>query len=344
MEPMLATPATGPAELPRGPEWAFEVKWDGVRALADTTSGRLRLWSRNEREITPAYPELAGLAGAAGRDPRRRDRPDGRRHPVVHAPSRSACTCATSRRAAALAARQPVTFLVFDVLRLCGRRRHPDALRRAPRDSSRGSRCPSTCSSPPSTRTAQDLWGVTKQLGLEGVVAKRRSSTYQPGRRSDGLGQGAAPPHARGARLRLAARRPTGSGRLGAVLFGARDADGALRFLGRAGSGLSGPKATADARAARGARAGGLAVRRGDPRPSTRAARAGSTRSSSSTPCTWPATPRAACASPWSAACAPTPTPTRGSSRDTRAADGGRRGPRGPRQPPREGHVPRRPG
>ena len=36
---MLATPATGPAELPRGPEWAYEVKWDGVRALADTTSG-----------------------------------------------------------------------------------------------------------------------------------------------------------------------------------------------------------------------------------------------------------------------------------------------------------------
>ena len=57
---MLATPATGPAELPRGPEWAYEVKWDGVRALADTTSDRLRLWSRNEREITAAYPSCAG--------------------------------------------------------------------------------------------------------------------------------------------------------------------------------------------------------------------------------------------------------------------------------------------
>ena len=35
VEPMLATPATGPVELPRAPEWAFEVKWDGVRALAE---------------------------------------------------------------------------------------------------------------------------------------------------------------------------------------------------------------------------------------------------------------------------------------------------------------------
>src|SRR6188768_1137857 len=59
VEPMLATPATGPAGLPRGSEWAFEVKWDGVRALADTTSGTLRLWSRKEREITLAYPELS---------------------------------------------------------------------------------------------------------------------------------------------------------------------------------------------------------------------------------------------------------------------------------------------
>ena len=58
---MLATPATGPTELPRGSEWSFEVKWDGVRALADTTSGALRLWSRQEREITLAYPELAEI-------------------------------------------------------------------------------------------------------------------------------------------------------------------------------------------------------------------------------------------------------------------------------------------
>ena len=56
--PMLA----GPGELPR-PErgWSFEVKWDGVRAIAYVKPGRLRLESRNLREITDAYPEVRGL-------------------------------------------------------------------------------------------------------------------------------------------------------------------------------------------------------------------------------------------------------------------------------------------
>src|SRR3954452_22646750 len=116
---MLATPATGPAELPRGPEWSFEVKWDGVRALADTTSGRLRLWSRNEREITLAYPELAGLAVM----------PDAVLDGEVvlmsdGIPSFSALAdrmhVRDPRRAEALAAQRPVTFLAFDVLRLEG--------------------------------------------------------------------------------------------------------------------------------------------------------------------------------------------------------------------------------
>ena len=66
MQPMLATPATGPASSRAGPGWAFEVKWDGVRALADTTAGALRLWSRNEREVTAAYPELRRAGGLPG--------------------------------------------------------------------------------------------------------------------------------------------------------------------------------------------------------------------------------------------------------------------------------------
>src|SRR3982751_5633876 len=54
--PMLATP--GP--LPVGPGWAYEFKWDGVRALA-TVHGGLRLNARSGAEITVAYPELAPL-------------------------------------------------------------------------------------------------------------------------------------------------------------------------------------------------------------------------------------------------------------------------------------------
>src|SRR2546430_68302 len=55
---MLAT--TGP--LPTGPGWAYEFKWDGVRALATLRDGTLRLHARSGAEITLAYPELAPLA------------------------------------------------------------------------------------------------------------------------------------------------------------------------------------------------------------------------------------------------------------------------------------------
>src|SRR5262245_5992949 len=55
--PMLATP--GP--VPPGPGWAFEVKFDGVRAIGDLRRGRLRLVSRNDRDISSTYPEVADL-------------------------------------------------------------------------------------------------------------------------------------------------------------------------------------------------------------------------------------------------------------------------------------------
>ena len=41
--------------------WAYEIKWDGVRAIAYSTPGELRLESRNLKEITGQYPELARL-------------------------------------------------------------------------------------------------------------------------------------------------------------------------------------------------------------------------------------------------------------------------------------------
>ena len=56
--PMLA----GSGELPaREEKWSFEVKWDGVRAIAYVKPGRLRLESRNLNEITETYPEVRGI-------------------------------------------------------------------------------------------------------------------------------------------------------------------------------------------------------------------------------------------------------------------------------------------
>ena len=58
MRPMLAMPAT---RVPSGSEWVHEVKWDGMRVLADVADGRVTLTSRTERDVTVAFPELAGL-------------------------------------------------------------------------------------------------------------------------------------------------------------------------------------------------------------------------------------------------------------------------------------------
>ena len=57
MRPMLATKGTS---VPPGDQWSHEVKWDGVRVLADTTAAHgTRLWSRNENDVTIAWPDIA---------------------------------------------------------------------------------------------------------------------------------------------------------------------------------------------------------------------------------------------------------------------------------------------
>lgn len=61
IKPMLATLVDRPFD---DPEWFFETKWDGVRALCYLKNGGLQLVTRNGKEIAFRYPELAGLAAA----------------------------------------------------------------------------------------------------------------------------------------------------------------------------------------------------------------------------------------------------------------------------------------
>ena len=59
VRPALATLGDKPFS---GPDWLFEIKWDGVRTLARIKDGKTRMWSRSAREITQEYPEMADLA------------------------------------------------------------------------------------------------------------------------------------------------------------------------------------------------------------------------------------------------------------------------------------------
>ena len=61
-----ACPGRRPAPPREQSQWSYEIKWDGVRAIAYVQPGRLRLESRNLREITDGYPEVRGIVGELG--------------------------------------------------------------------------------------------------------------------------------------------------------------------------------------------------------------------------------------------------------------------------------------
>src|ERR1700722_12853902 len=60
---MLAVPGQLPSPAEEG-DWAFEMKWDGVRAIVYAEGGELSAISRNDRDISVSYPELAGVAAS----------------------------------------------------------------------------------------------------------------------------------------------------------------------------------------------------------------------------------------------------------------------------------------
>ena len=59
MRPMLASAGD---HVPTGDGWSHEVKWDGMRILAEVTGAGVRLFSRNGNDVTPAWPDLTGPA------------------------------------------------------------------------------------------------------------------------------------------------------------------------------------------------------------------------------------------------------------------------------------------
>ena len=235
MRPMLATPGG----LPAGAEWAYEVKWDGIRALLGTPRGGLTVTGRSGSDQTRAFPELAGMAPSLPAD----SLVDGELvvmadgGPSFH--SLIPRLHADTRRAAALARRAPATLLVFDLLLLGGRdvTDHPYDERRdllASLDLDGASwQVPSSFDDGPA------LWEATSAQGLEGVVAKRRASRYHPGVRHPDWVKVA---HRRTRSFVVGGHRPgssPGPGRIGSLLVGTPVGDGLLHYDGAVGSGLS---------------------------------------------------------------------------------------------------------
>jgi bifunctional non-homologous end joining protein LigD len=235
---MLATPSD---TLPPSDGWAFEMKWDGVRAIAVADGTSLRLTSRNGNDVTIAYPELQPLAEqvrlaavldgeivAVDEDGRASfQRLQARMHLRDPAAIRE------------IAAQVPVAYVLFDVLWLDGhlvtgleyteRRRLLEGLELRGR----------AWQTPSATDDGAQAFAVSEQLGFEGVVAKRVDSRYEPGRRSPAwrkVKHQRAQEFVIGGWLEGEGSR---GGRIGALLIGYYDDEGALRWAGRVGTGFT---------------------------------------------------------------------------------------------------------
>ncbi|MGW5240930.1 non-homologous end-joining DNA ligase [Monashia sp. NPDC004114] len=237
MRPMLATPASA---IPAGERWRHEVKWDGMRVLADVSDGSVRLYSRTERDVTVAFPELRGLAGEYA-DMLLDGEIVALRGGV---PSFTAMAerwhVTDARKAAHLAEQTPVTLMAFDLLRLYGVEllARPWEDRRSTLE--RLELMDARWQTPPTFLDGQVLHAATKEQGLEGIVSKRIDSPYVPGLRSP---LWLKSPHRGTVSVVIGGWRPESTGtvarRLGAVLVGVPGPDG-LHYLGRVGSGLAG--------------------------------------------------------------------------------------------------------
>jgi bifunctional non-homologous end joining protein LigD len=243
--PMLAKLSTLPPDDER---YGYEIKWDGVRAVAYLEPDKpARLESRNLNDVTRQYPEAAAVASALKKrsaildgevvafDEHGRpsfERLQGRMHLTGEA-AIGARTRST-----------PIAYVVFDLLYLDG-----ESLMRLPY-TERRARLEQLDLNGPSWRTpayhqgqGKALLEASAQQGLEGIVAKRLDSPYEPGKRN---GTWLKVKNTRSQELVIGGWVPgegRRQGRIGALLMGYYDhaeRPPQLRFAGKVGTGFDG--------------------------------------------------------------------------------------------------------
>jgi bifunctional non-homologous end joining protein LigD len=183
---MLATLAK---DLPADQDdWTFEFKWDGIRAIAFWDGTKLKLETRNLRDVTVSWPELEGLGAALGKRTVILDGEiaamDDRGVPSFQR-LQTRMHVGDRHSAAKLAATTPASYLVFDVLHLDGRDLMPlPWTERRPILEALQLAGPSWATTPSVPGAGTELFETVRQRTMEGVICKRLDSTYVPGARS----------------------------------------------------------------------------------------------------------------------------------------------------------------
>jgi bifunctional non-homologous end joining protein LigD len=179
IHPMLATSVEEPFD---DPEWLFEIKWDGYRAIAFIAKGKVRLVSRNQNDLTAQYPELHNLPGFIKAETAILDGEIA----ALDEQGRASFSLMQQRTGIREAGRRtasrrdiPVLYYVFDLLYLDGY-----DLRRVPLEQRKAALAQITDATGPVRYSdhfshGKALFDAAKQKGLEGVLAKRRDSFYE---------------------------------------------------------------------------------------------------------------------------------------------------------------------
>ncbi|MBG0569165.1 non-homologous end-joining DNA ligase [Actinoplanes sp. NEAU-A11] len=235
---MLAAPGA----LPAGEGWAFEFKFDGVRAITYVEGGSVRALSRNGNDVTTTYPELGTLGGLlAGHTAvldgevvalQAGDRPSF---------ARLAARIHVARPSSTLLTTVPVVYYAFDLLHLDGRPLIDEPYEQRRERLAALGLDGETVRTPPHFTGADGtaVLRAAELAGLEGVVAKRLGSPYRPGKRS---ADWTKVPLIRTQEALIIGWKP-GEGRragtIGSLLLGVYNATDNLVFAGHVGTGFT---------------------------------------------------------------------------------------------------------
>ncbi|HEY8634798.1 MAG TPA: non-homologous end-joining DNA ligase [Candidatus Dormibacteraeota bacterium] len=186
IEPMMAK--LGTTVPSPDSAWGFEFKWDGIRALAYVEGGTVRLMSRSGENITPRYPEIHALGRAIGS---REVILDGEivaldekgRPSFEEIQQRMGLTSESEVRRKMKVV--PVTYMVFDLLWKDGHSLLTEKYIERRRSLAKLKLAGDSWQTPPFEEGGgQAMLEASAKAGLEGVMAKKLDSHYEPGRRS----------------------------------------------------------------------------------------------------------------------------------------------------------------